>query len=88
MTPSTHPVARIPIAQARLDAVIKRLAANRDNMAIVSLFAWGRMTFTIKDGEARELWKPKRAEALAIFAYLYVNRCVCVCLAYESVHCT
>lgn len=61
--------------QIRLDAVIKRLVANKDNLSVVSLFAWGRMTFTIKDGDlSRVLWKPKRVEALAIFAHLYLNR--------------
>jgi hypothetical protein len=60
--------------QARLDAVLKRLVTNKDNLSVVSLFAWGRMTFTIKAGGSRELWKPKRAEALAIFAHIYQNR--------------
>lgn len=32
------------------------------------------MTFTIKALGSRELWKPKRAEALAIFAHIYQNR--------------
>ncbi|XP_004346832.1 hypothetical protein CAOG_05147 [Capsaspora owczarzaki ATCC 30864] len=41
-----------------------------------SLFAWGRMTITIKDDAANtiELWKPKRADIIAVFAHIHMHR--------------
>eukprot|EP00121_Abeoforma_whisleri_P015685 Awhi_evm1s14433 len=60
----------------RKDAIIKRLVNNKDNTHSCSLFAWGRMTVTIKDIstlKTKELWKPRRADIIALFSYLYCN---------------
>eukprot|EP01134_Creolimax_fragrantissima_P007572 CFRG7572T1 len=62
--------------EARLLAVIKRIVSSRDVLTLCSLFAWGRMTITIKspDGDTVELWKPKRVDVVALFAHIYQHR--------------
>eukprot|EP01135_Chromosphaera_perkinsii_P002970 Nk52_evm81s230 gene=Nk52_evmTU81s230 len=62
--------------ERRRNAVVKRMIASKDASKKCSLFAWGRMTITIKDkkGDTMELWKPKRRDIIAIFADIYQNR--------------
>eukprot|EP00122_Pirum_gemmata_P018051 Pgem_evm1s16904 len=64
--------------EARRDSVVERLYKFRDvkDNPPQSLFAWGRMTITLKDevGNTSELWKPKRAEVIAMIAYLFLNQ--------------
>ena len=62
--------------ERRRSAVVKRMIASKDSSKKCSLFAWGRMTITIKDkkGDTMELWKPKRRDIIAIFANIYQNR--------------
>eukprot|EP00127_Corallochytrium_limacisporum_P001037 Clim_evm36s34 gene=Clim_evmTU36s34 len=65
----------VPLWHLRVRAVVKRLKELCDSPRKLSLFAWGRMTITIKDsGKTVELWKPKRREIIAVFAHIHINR--------------
>lgn len=72
----------VPNGLERCAAVLRRLLAQQERGLTVPLFAWGRMTLTVKplycgDGQnvrPVELWKPKRHEIVAVMAYLYMGR--------------
>jgi len=60
----------------RLQAVVKRLIALKDRTTVHPLYAWGRMTITIKDDETGvtvEIWKPKRHDIIAIFTHIHLH---------------
>lgn len=67
----------VPNCRERAVAVWQRMILHKERQVAVPLFAWGRMTLTIKplSGEISrplELWKPKRHEIVAVLAYLWM----------------
>jgi hypothetical protein len=69
----------VPNLRPRALATLKRLFVQHDKKQIFPLFAWGRMTLTIRAVSASdtdpvmELWKPRRHEIVAVLAYIHIG---------------
>lgn len=78
LSPHTDP-SQVPNLRPRALATLKKLVAQHEKKQTLPLFAWGRMTLTIRPVSASdtdpvlELWKPRRHEIVAVLAYIHMG---------------